>query len=368
MIVAAVAVCACAVMGFVGQPDWWWSAMMAAALMLRRTAPVALVIVVASISMAHLLVDASLLFPGDVVLLVAAHSVAAHVRGWRRLVGPLLGLVFVVVFTCRMLVDGKMPAQNSAGLVVGLIVASFVAAWAVGLLERRHIEALREAEYRRLLSERDADARSQLVAYEERERISDEMHDVLAHSLTSIVIQSESGRAIVSWGEVADLFTTISDTSRSALLEVRGLLTPTDSTETRPSPGLDDLDGLLESFKVSGMRIDHQGIQQCGALSPGMSLAVYRVVQESLTNAVRHGTGDYARLVIDWTAERLTVVVSNPIDLGTACVPVREHRGLAGMRRRCALFGGELHYEASDTFTLVATWPLEAAGTVAVVR
>ncbi|RJF41418.1 two-component sensor histidine kinase [Actinomyces sp. 2119] len=405
--VAALGLALCAVLGLMGQPDWAWSAAMAATLGLRRSAPVACAAVATVVSVVHLLTEAALLFPGDVVLLAAAYSVAAYADGRRRRVAPVLGLVVVGVLGASLPARGVAPTQGA--LVAGLVAASLVAAWAAGLLRRRTLQALRDAEHRRLLSERNAQARSQLAAYEERERINDEMHDVLAHTLTSVVVQAESGRAIAADREVAELFETISRASRSALGEVRALLAPSDQEGTYPAPGLtpslDDLDDLLAGVEAAGQHVECRTSGTPSDLEPGLSLAVYRVVQESLTNAQRHGTGDAVRLTLEWACDRLSVTVSNsvdnPVGPGADSVLLRENRGLAGIRRRCTLYGGSLHYGfhhgtrndphgdphghhrtdpghhdvsqydhrdshgPADTFTLVATWPLTVAAEAA---
>ena len=368
MLVALAAILVCILMGLVGQPDWWWSAMMAATLALRRTAPVAMATVAMCISLAHLLAEASFLLPGDAILLVAAYSMAAHSREQHSIIGPILGLTFLTVFTGRAIAGGQVPAHSSAVLIIGLVSVSFVAAWSLGLLLRHRADAVQQAEYRRLLSERDAEARSQLAALEEREHISDEIHDILAHTLTGIVIQAESGQTIAPTSEVYDLFARISGAGRSALTEVRCLLAPADSEKTSPSPSLEDLDRLLQELRSSGLRISYQEDGDPVPLSPGLSLAVYRVLQESLTNVIRHGAESSVQLAFSWTAESLTVTVSNPIEAESVNAPVREHRGIAGMRRRCTLYGGRLSYEVYDSFTLVAIWPLTAAGTTVTAR
>ena len=368
MLVALAAILVCILVGLVGQPDWWWSAMMAATLALRRTAPVAMATVAMCISLAHVLAEASFLLPGDAILLVAAYSMAAHSRKRHSIIGSILGLTFLTVFTGRAIAGGQVPAHSSAVLIIGLVSVSFVAAWSLGLLLRHRADAVQQAEYRRLLSERDAEARSQLAALEEREHISDEIHDVLAHTLTGIVIQAESGQAIAPTSEVYDLFARISGAGRSALTEVRCLLAPADSEKTSPSPSLEDLDRLLQELRSSGLRISYQEDGGPVPLSPGLSLAVYWVLQESLTNVIRHGAESSVQLVFSWTAESLTVTVSNPIEAESVNAPVREHRGIAGMRRRCTLYGGRLSYEVYDSFTLVAIWPLTAAGTTVTAR
>lgn len=332
---------------------------MMATLVLRRRAPVAMAALTVCISLGHLLADGSFAWPGDAMLLIAAYSVAAYARGQHYIVGSLLGPVFLLVFAAQAIASEMAPTQGAVVLMIGLVFVSFAAAWTFGLLHRHHVDALRQAEYRRILSERNADARSRLAAHEERERIGDEMHDVLAHTLAGITIQAESGQVVAPTDDVRDLFIRISDASRSALLEVRALLAPTASAGAIPLPTLEDIDNLLIGFRASGLRIDYHERGTRSPLSPGLSQAIYRVVQESLTNAVRHGTESRAAITADWNEEQLTLTVSNPVKAEYAQASILEHRGIAGMRRRCTLYGGDLRYVAQgNVFTIVATWPL----------
>lgn len=358
--VAAVAVLVCAAMGLLGQPDWWWSATMAVTLALRRTRPVVFATLATAVSAVHLVVDAALLMPGDVVLLVAVFSVAVHGSERARNIGLFLGLFYAIGLGAGAVFASLSSGAEGAALVVGLVSISMVTAWALGILERRKTEALREARHRRMLSERDAGARTRLAAFEERARISGEMHDVLAHTLTSIVVQAESGQATAPSGDAAKVFATISATSRSALREVRGLLSPEGELETHPKPGIDDLERLIESFARSGLYVDLQVAGQPRSLSVGMSLAVYRVIQESVTNALRHGSGGPVLLRLTWGEAMLSVSASNPMTLDTAAQPIQEHRGLEGIRRRCTLYGGSVRYSWAEDFVLTATWPLNA--------
>lgn len=206
-----------------------------------------------------------------------------------------------------------------------------------------------------------------MAAYEERERISDEMHDVLAHTLTNVIVQAESGRAAASDPDSASVFATISASGRSALREVRGLLSPADDLDRRPTPSLDDLDDLIAGFTRAGTRLEVVVHGDPHPLSPGMSLAAYRVIQESLTNAARHGSDGSIVLTVSWGRGELAVSVANPVGPSPAHRPVQEHRGLAGMRRRCELYGGELTYAHDHTFTVRAVWPLDVVVDGAVV-
>lgn len=358
MIVASVAVLVCAATGLLGEPEWRWSVLMAALLIVRRTRPVVFAVLAAAVSVAHLLLDGGLLLPGDAVLLVAVFSVAAHASEQARSIGLLLGIGYAVSLGGWALV-GSSSSLGAASLIVGLVAISIVVAWALGILERRRVEVVRDARRRRELSERDVAIRGWSAAYEERERISAEMHDVLAHTLTSIVVQAESGRVNTSDSQAADAFETISVTSRSALREIRGLLSAEIVSAALPTLGIDDLGELVEGFARSGMSVTLQVTGASQPLTPELSLSVYRVVQESLTNALRHGSGDQAWVGVAWAEETLTVVTTNPIASAPAA-PLREQRGIAGMRRRCALYGGSVCYSHGDVFVLTACWPLRA--------
>ncbi len=354
-LVAGCGVLACAGMGLMGQPDWLWSSAMAAFLVLRRSAPVVFAVLVTGISGAHFVVDAGLLLPGDLVLLIAVYSVAVHASERLRSAGLLLGAGFVAV-----LVSSVQDARDfpSTVLPVALVSLSVIAAWAVGLLERRKAGTIRDLEQRRILVERDAEVRARLAVFEERERISDDMHDVLAHTLTGVVVQAESGRVIAPNREMAELFANISSTSRAALREVRGLLSPDVGPETHPIPGIDELEDLIASFSPVGLKVDLTQTGNASPLTPGMGLAVYRVIQESLTNALRHGAESTAWLNLAWTGEELTVTIANLLDECAQHEPLEEHRGLAGIRRRCELHGGRVQIAAGHDFTVTTAWPL----------
>ncbi|AND17580.1 two-component sensor histidine kinase [Rathayibacter tritici] len=358
VIVAAVAVLVCAAPGLLGGTEWQWSVLMAALLIVRRTRPVVFAVLAAAVSVAHLLLNGGLLLPGDAVLLVAVFSVAAHAPEQARTIGLFLGIGYAVSLGGWALV-GASSSLGAASPIVGLVASSMVVAWALGLLERRKVEALRAARHRHELSERTVAIRSRLAAYEERERISAEMHDVLAHTLTSVVVQAESGRADTSDPRAADVFETISATSRSALREIRGLLSAEIASAALPTPGIDDLAELVEGFAKSGMTVTLHVVGVSQPLTPELSLSVYRVVQESLTNALRHGSGDQAWVGVAWAEGTLTVVTTNPIASAPAA-PLREQRGITGMRRRCELYGGSVCYSHGDVFVITACWPLRA--------
>ncbi|KHL01034.1 hypothetical protein LK10_17910 [Sinomonas humi] len=331
---------------------------MAACLILRRSAPGGFAVLVTVISGAHFVADAALLMPGDLVLLTAVYSVAAYASEPLRNLGLFLGGAFVALLACRALVGDSARDLRSIVLPVALVLVSIIAAWALGHLERRKAGAFRDLEQRQILAERHAEANARLAAYEERERISDDMHDVLAHTLTAIVVQAESGGTVAQNRETTELFASISTTSRAALREVRSLLSPDAGPKTRPTPGIEDLEDLIEGFALTGLKIDLTQTGKASSLTPGMGVAVYRVVQESLTNALRHGAERTVRLAMVWSMDELSVSSANPLDEPARHRPVQEHRGLASIRRRCELYGGRVLIEAGYDFTVNAAWPL----------
>lgn len=356
---AVAAVLVCLGLGVSGQPDWLWSAVMGAVLVLRRTLPWVFASAVAAISCAHLLVDSRLLFPGDLLVLVAVYTVASYASVRARRVGLVTGVVYVGVLLFRVVLGEGVRSSPRGFSPVIVIVACMIASWSVGLVERQRREALAEAERRRVLAEHDAEARIRLAAYEEHERMSNDIHDVLAHTLTGIIVQAESGRAISVDGEPRELFTRISQTGRTALDEVRGLLASyEESPGTQPSPGLEDLGSLLATFEQAGLNVRRVDSGERVDLPQGMALAIYRVVQESMTNALRHGSTRQAKLTLEWTSQELTVTVVNPLKDDVDLAAVEHCRGLSGIRRRCALYGAQAQIRAGEEFTVKTVWPL----------
>ncbi|WP_454151165.1 sensor histidine kinase [Microbacterium lacticum] len=355
---AVFAVVACLGLGASGQPDWYWSAAMAATLVVRRTLPWVFAVAVMGISCAHLLIDDRLLFPGDLLLLVAVYTLASHASARTRHGGLVTGGVYVGVLLLQIVIDDGMQDFPRSFSPAALVIAGMIAAWAVGLLERHRRDALTEAERGRVLAERDAEARTRVAAYEERERMSNDIHDVLAHTLTGIIVQAESGRAVSAEDEPRELFTRISETGRAALREVRGLLAADENPDTQPSPGIEDVDDLLEGFEHAGLDVQRADRGVRADLMPGMALAIYRVIQESLTNALRHGSGQTASLTLDWEPEALTVTVVNAVEHDVDLSAATNRRGLSGIRRRSALYEGRAEIRADDEFAVVTVWPL----------
>ncbi|WP_018810464.1 sensor histidine kinase [Salinispora pacifica] len=363
--IAIAAGAGCLALGLTGLPAWYWSATLAPLLTIRRVAPLTMLGLAALISGIQLLVTQSLLFPGDLVGLVAVHAVAAYATERMRHTGLLLGVIGALVVTGYVL--HTVPSwPGGAGLLGSVIAATSLAAWSTGLRHRQQRGAVAHAEHRRRLAEAESAVRAQLAVHEERARINREMHDIIAHSLASIIAQAEGGRVAARADAVVagPLFDQIAGTGREALTDVKRLLTTVaEADDELDAKGLRALPALLTSVAAAGLPVtlSTEGSEQ--PLGPGMDLAVYRVIQESLTNVIKHTPRQQAQLQMHWQPGLLTVTVTNPLvgHDGRAPVP---GQGLAGIRQRCALFNGGYTVTTGAEFTVTTRWPLVQEGTL----
>ncbi len=242
---------------------------------------------------------------------------------------------------------------------LGIVVVLVGAAWAAGLVVRSRRNA--RAEFAR----RSA---SQAVA-DERLRIARELHDVLGHSMSLIAIRATvAGRLADERPEHAKAaLSTIEQTSRAAMTEIRrllGVLRPTaegpDDAGRGPLPGCADLPALVDRLRAPDLEVDLD-VTGTAALPPGLDLAVFRVVQEALTNVVKHADARHCRIVVQKTAGSVHIEV---VDDGPARrVPRRRPgggQGLIGMRERVVTYGGTLTAGplAHGGFQVVADIPL----------
>ncbi|MBF4599717.1 sensor histidine kinase [Frigoribacterium sp. VKM Ac-1396] len=260
-------------------------------------------------------------------------------------------------------------------LQVGITLLGFLALlglpWAGGLLARqRWSERLsREA---RLIAEREtaraendaaraereaARAERDIAVEQERNRIARDMHDVVAHSLAVVIAQADGARyaARVDPTSVDGALTTIATTAREALGDVRVLLGQLRHSQGEaPQPALGDLDRLLEQMRGSGLHVDLRVSGEPQVLGTNRQLAVFRIVQESLTNVLRHGAVDQpVDLHFDWRYEALHLLISNVVRPPTRPVDTsgderRGGHGLDGMRERATLAGGSLTTQNAD--------------------
>jgi signal transduction histidine kinase len=237
------------------------------------------------------------------------------------------------------------------------IAASFglLLCWTIGalVLTARRARENRAAQVR---------AESEAASEQERVRIARDMHDVVAHSLAVVIAQADGARyaAASDPSAATSALETISTTARSALADVRLLLTQLRHSQADgPQPTLADLDALYAQVRAAGVdlrvTVDPMPVDEPPA---AVQLAVYRILQEALTNALRHGAGP-VELRLAWHEERVELVVANPMRAGA---PTGSGHGLIGMRERAQLVGGALEAgEDEASFVVRATLPVGAA-------
>lgn len=322
-------------------------------LIVRRRWPLAVLAVTAGATILH----ASMASPEGVNeslgAMVAIYSVAER-RDRRTSVAATLvtGAAFAVLIATK----GPFPA-NLGGLSQTLMIVGLF--WAVGDWSRtRRLYAEADAERIRLL-EAEREDRARRAVQDERERIARELHDVVTHHVSVIVIQA--GAALTALDRRPDAarsaLTAIDQTGRAALADMRRMLGilgegPADDAGARePMPGLDRLGELIEQVRGAGMPVELAITGERRPLDAGIELSIYRVVQEALTNALKHASGARARVELAYGRDTVDLRVtdeggSGRRDLGAA---VDGGRGLIGMRERVAVFGGS--FEAGPTPT-----------------
>jgi signal transduction histidine kinase len=332
----------------------------------RRWPEASLICVGGAVSVATMLGQAFATLP---VVVLPLYSVTVKYGRRQSLLalGAVMG-AFVVAFAVAA-ISRPIPA----GFSTAFIMAG--ATWFVGdSIRTRRV-------YQRGLVEQEAERRRQEVdrvqrsIVEERMDIARELHDVIAHSLSVIAIQSGVGGYVLDSQpeEARSALAAIEETSRSALQELRRVLRVlrrADSDPERiPAPTLADLDALVGRVRGAGVPVVLQFRGGAPHLPQGLELSVYRIVQEALTNVVKHARSASTSVCLAYGADEMTVTVTNAA-LGAA-VPVgtsngraaddhRDRHGIIGMRERAAAFGGTLRAEplADGGFEVRAWLPL----------
>jgi len=246
---------------------------------------------------------------------------------------------------------GLQPSGVVTFFTWGTSVLGVVAAWlaAENLRHRRARWAALRARAERLERERDEEARRAVT--EERLRIARELHDVIAHSMSVIAVQSAVGHHVMDTqpGQARQALAAIEATSRSALTEMRRLLgVLRQEGETRgsltPAPGLADLDSLVSQVQDAGLRVCVSVDGQRGTVPPGIDLSAYRIIQEALTNVIKYAGSPSADVSICYRADSLTVEIADHGRGAPGGLPAARNgsgHGIIGMRERVAVFGGQ---------------------------
>ena len=325
---------------------------MTAAIAWRSRAPVAVLAVeVAGV----MLLPNRLDLPAGIAVLIAAYS-AAFYSDQRLIVAGLL-----LVASAWLLAFGGTVQVPSALAPLLLVAPVWLAGSAMRKREQRTAASARRAD--RLEHDREAALRA------ERARIARELHDVVTHSVTVMVLQTGAAREIMGRDQSRSraLLESAESSGRSALEELRhmlGLLADHDAdTPLAPQPGVGEIRALIEQVRQAGLIVELCVEGKPRPVSGGVAVAVYRILQEALTNVLKHADGAPSEVVLRWSdaALELEVIDQGPPHNGAAS-SAPPGRGLTGMRERAAMYRGTLEAgPGSDRGYLVrARIPLEA--------
>jgi signal transduction histidine kinase len=286
-----------------------------------------------------------------IALLLAAYSVGAHAERRAAIAGLLLSWAAVLI------------GEPGDFIVMGPV---FAGTWMAGRLVRaREQDAGRLRDLTTAL-ERERVEEARIAAAEERARIARELHDVVAHAMSTIVLEAGAERVNLPGNQSStrDTLRSIERTGREALVEMRRLVgvlrTETDEPALAPQPSLGHLDELVERVRRAGLPVTVQTVGEPMELAPGLDISAYRIVQEALTNVLKHAGDARASVVVSYSARSVEIEVS---DDGRGGTPNGGGHGLTGLRERVNLFGGDLEARSREGggFVVRARLPAEQA-------
>lgn len=331
--------------GWIG-PDWALSLLAPGAtlpLLRRRERPLLAfgLVLAATAAIVAFSVPLQAPFEPFVALVVALYAVGAHGDDRQGIAGLVL---FFAGFAVPGLVLVLAGQQREGDLVPGVVWLS--AAWLIGRIIRG--QQLRTLELEDLTAqlELEREERARTAVLYERARIARELHDVIGHNVSVMVVQAGAAGRVLEGEQpvVRDALATIEETGRQTVDEMRRLLgilrRPDDGLALAPQPGLGLLDGLLDQVRAAGLPVELRVEGEPERLPTGLDLTAYRIVQEALTNALKHAGPARAVVTVRYLGAEVELEVS---DDGSGDDGVSgEGHGLIGMRERVAVYGGRL--------------------------
>ena len=312
-------------------------AICAVALAFRRRDPLAVALVIAAVFIAEFAAFGSSEGLGTFLIpLIAAYTLGADTSPRRGLTGLAALLAMGAVWDALDPSDAGRLTEH-VGQVIWL--TPWVVAFLFGLYWRSRRLNLEQAA-------REQAGRAERAVAEERTRIARELHDAIGHSVAVMTVQTSAVRRLLhgDQGKERAALETVETTGREAMAEMRkivGVLRSGDEApDLAPPPSLAQLDRLADNFRQAGLVVDVEIAGDAGAVAPGLSATVYRVVQESLTNSLKHASARRVRVLIECRADRLEVTVTDDGRGGPA--DMAKGAGLTGMRERVKVYGGTL--------------------------
>ena len=319
----------------------------------RRRAPVTLILVAGAAGAAQVVTDSPVTDFSKIGVLVLFFTVASQSR-------QIVAVIMAALTPAGLLAAGVIDRSSTADELMILYV-QFALAAGLGFAARyRRRLAVEQAE--RLAREEGERARA--VAAAERRRLARELHDVVVHALSVISIQANAARSVmeVAPDELRACLLAIEAVSREAWTEMR-LFLDQEGDGAPPGPGLTHLAGLVERFEQIGLSVDLVVTGNVRPLPADVDLCAYRIVQESLTNVLRHAGQDRAQVAVGYGERSVHLEIANTArGIAQAHTGKAAHHGMRALHERARLAGGELSVEeASGRFTVRARLPTEAS-------
>jgi signal transduction histidine kinase len=271
-----------------------------------------------------------------------------------------LGLAVVVVGATTIV--SNIPGHSASQLV--FVPLEFAISWVAGFAVRARAVQAEAAELRATQAERERDAAARIAVAEERTRIARELHDIVAHAVSVMVLQvgAVRHRLPAALSEDREALTSVEQAGRAALADMRHLLDAMredgERAELGPQPGLDRLDALLQDVRRAGLPVRLHANGDPLELPRGIDISAYRIIQEGLTNALKHAHATQAEVALGYASHQLRIEVSDN-GHGATTSDGRGH-GLIGIHERVKLYGGEMTTATTNGggFTLTACLPL----------
>lgn len=314
-----------------------------------------------------------LMVPSLAIVLVALYALSGHGSSRSSTIGLIVILAGAVIVPARMSLNPVPGLPTPAPAMLAALIASLaLLAWVTGLFSRTRQAHLALLAERVREAERSQQRRADEARLAERARIAREFHDIVAHSLAVIVNLAKGARYAVETdpGQVTSALTSIEDSSRSALSELRGLVQVLQEPDSpyQPSPTLDDLPDLINSTRQAGLPVELHRRGEPRPVGPAIGLATYRLVQEGLTNVIKHaGPQTPTDVTLEWGSTGLTVTVRNAAPPASGTDEPSSHVsygvGLTGVAERVSAAGGRCQHgvDADAGFCVTADLPYPGA-------
>jgi signal transduction histidine kinase len=329
-------------------------------LVLRRTAPLAVLATTLAATVAIVALGED---PSGATVLIALYTTAALCELRVSLVA-LAATAATAATLSALTVDA--PGREASATSGAIIAAGLsVGIWALGAYAQTRRRYVRELQQRAAAAEREREQLAWIAVHEERASIARELHDIVAHSVSVMLVGVRGARDVLrSAPETAEeTLARVERSGEQSLAELRRILAllrePQQTAESRPQPSLAELDELVASYRDAGLPVRLEVIGEPLRLPGGVELSVYRIVQEALTNTLKHADPSNVTVTLAFRDARLELEV---VDDGTPTTPgpATTAQGIIGMRERVALLGGELQTGPREGggFRVVAQLPL----------